>query len=115
MCLLLVIRKYAVRLINLLEFFFSTRILAYIGMKLPCEVAVCLLDLLIISTTGYSEDIVVVAAYRNSISPHRYWKSILSVISEYIVVVSRTHECSLFFYIIVSIDNGVIRLFILLR
>ncbi len=84
-------------------------------MKLPCEVAVCLLDLLIISTSGYAEDIIIIAAYRNGISPRRYWKNILSMISEYFVVVSETHVCSLIFYIIVGINNGIIRLFIVIR
>src|SRR5512136_1302881 len=87
LCSFLLIGEHAIGLVDPLELLFCTLILADIRMVFPGEVAVCLLDLLIISIPWYAEDT---------------------------VVVIRTHFLySLFFHVKICIDNVIVRRFIL--
>src|SRR5512139_4139029 len=89
LCSFLLIGEHAVSLVDPLELLFCTLLLADIRMVFPGEVAVCLLDLLVISVPWYSKDI---------------------------VVVIRTHFlCSLFFHVEICIDNIIVSLCILVR
>jgi hypothetical protein len=82
--------------------------------EFPCKVAICLLDLFIVSTTGYAKDIVVI---RNNLSPRHFYpfNTIPGTMGKDIKVISRTHVGSLFFYVIVCINNIIVSLLILLR
>ena len=58
---LLLVGKNAVRFVDLLEFFFGPGFLADIRVIFPGEVAVRLLDLLLVRTPRYAEGLVVVS------------------------------------------------------
>jgi len=107
LCLLLVVGKHTVCLVDLLEFLFCTRLLAYIRMEFPCKVAIRLFNLFIVSTTGYSKDIVVI---RNMLSPRHFYLffTIMSIMRTNTAIISGTHTCSLFFHFIVGIYHRII-------
>ncbi len=76
-------------------------------MEFPSKAAICLLDLFIVSTTGYAKDIVVI---RNNLSPRQFYPffTIPGHMGKDIIVISRTHVFSLFFYVIVCINNIIV-------
>jgi hypothetical protein len=83
-------------------------------MEFPCKAAICLFNLFIVSTTGYTKNLVVI---RNNLLPHyfHFFFNIPGIMGKEIIIIARTHLYSLFFNIIVGINNIVVGLFSLIR